>query len=162
MANRLIGLLLCGGVPIFAALTPSTASAAAVSFTCSPTKVNGSASALVDTSTTSGTFVNIPEAAVNFHQGGVSASCVIVRFSAEAYSNNLVIVRAYLDRTTAALPNEVIYTGHDPNFLVRVRSYEFVFPSVAPGNHTVRMQFRSGDGESALVTRYNTIVQFAP
>jgi len=162
MTTRFVRAPLCGGLLMLTMLTPATAPAAQVTFTCSPTKVKGTVSDLTNTSTVSGTFVHIAEAVVPFLQGGVSASCVIVRFSAETYSHNIAIVRAYLDKTTAALPNEVIYTGTDANFLVRARSYEFVFPSVAPGNHTVRMQFRSGDGEIVTVSRYNTTVHFAP
>ena len=74
MTTRVLGPLLCGGLLMFAVLTPATAPAAPVSFACSPTKVKGSASALDGSLKTSTTYGNIPEATVNFVQGGASAS----------------------------------------------------------------------------------------
>ncbi len=76
--------------------------------------------------------------------------------------NNIVFVRAYLDNTTAALPFEVQYSGDDGNF-AHAHSYEFVFPSVAPGAHVVRGEFRSNlNGNTVTVLRHTTVVQFAP
>jgi len=42
------------------------------------------------------------------------------------------------------------------------RSFEFIFPSVAPGNHTVRMQFSSDKGNLVHVKNHNMVVQYTP
>lgn len=167
MTNRFLGPLLCGSLLLFAVLTPAAAPAAPVNGVCSPTKMKYSASAKNSSQTTSTTFVNIPEAGFNFVQGGSSASCVLVRFSAETAigTNQILIVRAFLDNTTAALPAEAVYSsgrGDDNG----ARVFEFVFPSVAPGSHLVRMQFRSFFGSACpacvQIDRHNTVVQYAP
>jgi hypothetical protein len=105
--------------------------------------------------------VNIPEATISFVQGGTSASCVIVRFSAGICApGGGVYVRAFLDQTTAALPIDINYASNDACF--QAHAFEFIFPSVAPGVHTVRMQYRSLSGTIVYVARHNTVVQFAP
>lgn len=164
MTIRFIGPLLCGGLLLLAVLTPATAPAAPVIFHCSPTKVKGSASALDNSTTTSTTFVNIPEATVTFTQGGAHASCVIVRFSAVAMGgSDNIFVRAFLDQTTAAIPDDVRYT-RSQSFTSEAHSFEFIFPRVAPGSHAIRMQFRaeSSGGGGVTVDRHTTVVQFAP
>jgi hypothetical protein len=151
---------------LFAALTPATALAAPVGGTCSPTKLKYLASALETASNSTTAFANIPEASVTFAQGGTKPSCVIVRFSARTHTdsspaNNVVVIRAFLDNTTAALPAEVGYSGDDGT-VFRAHSFEFIFPSVAPGVHTVRMQFRNRLGGTSRVLVHNTVVQYAP
>lgn len=164
--RKITASLAAGGAALLIAmLTPAAAPAAPVNFTCSPTKVKGSVSALDTGTTTSPAFVNIPEATVAFKQGGTTASCVIVRFSAHAFADAglSLVIRAYLDNTTAALPAEVTYATGENLPGGGARSYEFVFPNVAPGNHLVRMQFRSATGDFAvLVLRHTTVAQFAP
>jgi hypothetical protein len=132
--------------------------------TCNPTKVKAVASVVeVSRGSNSATFAQIPEASVSFTQGGASASCVLVRFSAETFAegNENTLIRAFLDGVTAGLPAEVQYSGTD-NGQFSARSFEFIFPSVAPGAHVVRMQYRSRNGTFTKVLRHNTVVQFAP
>jgi hypothetical protein len=161
MTNRSIGPLLCGGL-LLAVLTPAAAPAAPTVVTCSPTKMKVVASdPTIQSQTTSATFANIPQTKVGFTQGA-AGGCVIVRFSAQtsATLNATLIIRAFLDNANAALAAKVAYT--DNNGGVGAHSYEFIFPSVIPGPHTVRMQFRSLTGIAAVVVRQNTVVQFAP
>lgn len=161
MTIRLSGTLLGGGLLILAALAPEAASAAPpVRFDCSPTQVRGIASdaqAVTDKTT----FVNIPETAVTFRQGGSRASCVIVRFSAEVLLQipSGMEVRAMIDDTMLAFPRNAIYlataccalSGH---------TFEFVFPNVRPGIHTLRMEYRSESTDPVFLMRHNTIVHF--
>jgi hypothetical protein len=164
MKFRSIGPLLCGGLLLLAVLTPVSAPAGPVNFSCSPTKVRGSASAKDGSVTTSHLFANIPEASVAFTQGGASPSCVLVRFSAATFAGgaNNVVVRAFLDGNIVALPTELQYSGYDAN-VVLARTFEFVFPSVAPGPHALHMQFRSlANGSSSYIHRHNVVVQYAP
>src|SRR4051812_19650762 len=132
MTIRFIGALLCGGLLLLvrsAALAAATPTAGA----CKPTSVRYLAAAdFIVSSTTSGTFVDVPQARVTFIQGGASASCVIVRFSAGTYAtgvNEGIILRAYLDNTTAALPSALQFSGDDTT-KIRVHSFDFIFPSI--------------------------------
>ena len=163
MSNRFIGPLLSGGLLLLAVLTPATAPAAPVKFACSPTKMAGSASVLNGSTTTSQfpAFVNIPQAVVSFTQGGVVASCVIVRFSAQTYApaGRSIVVRAFLDNATTAVPAWIEYSGNDASDN-HARSYDFVFPSVAVGAHLVCMQFSSTTTAFVGVNYHTTIVQY--
>ena len=148
-----------------ALLTPAAAPAAPTVVNCSPTKMKIVASTLVSNSPASNSFSNIAETTVGFTQGGINASCVIVRFSAETFSigaaNNLRI-RPFLDNTTTAFPPHVRYSGDDGT-VSTVHSFEFVFPSVAPGNHAIRIQgMSSAGGGSSTLSNRTTVVQFAP
>ncbi len=156
--------LLFGGVLIFAGLAPAGISAAPTVVSCSPTKVKAALS-ILDSSTTVQSFVNMPEAAVNFVQGGKKPSCVIVRFSAEvaAAQNTAMFVRAVLDNATVAIPSPQQFTvNQGPIFAFAAHSYDFVFPSVTPGTHIVRMQYGSSNGEDVRMQNRATIVHFAP
>jgi hypothetical protein len=162
MPIQFVRPVLCAGL-IYAALTSHAALAAPVSVTCAPTKMRIMASSLPNTNTTNTTFKTVPEAIVTFTQGGTSPSCVVVRFSAETNvpgGAGIGRVRALLDNVTAAVPDEVQFSGADIAGLAR--AYDFVFPSVAPGSHVLRMQFRSSNGQSVFLDRHTTIVQHAP
>ena len=84
--RTLAQIALGGAALLLIALMPTTAPAAPTSVTCSPTKMKISVSTLEDSKTSSQTFKTVPEATVSFTQGGASASCVVVRFSASTYS----------------------------------------------------------------------------
>ncbi len=169
LRSRMIPSFVAGGAALLlaaslAVLTTANAPAAIVTSSCSPTKVRYMASDLDASSTTSVQFVQVPEAVVSFTQGGTGASCVLVRFSAQVFvasgAGSTGIFRAFLDNTKAALPESVQFTGNSTSN--EARSFEFIFPLVAPGNHVVRMQFRSNTGTNVFVERHNTIVQHVP
>ena len=156
---RLINQM-CGGLLMLALLTPPAASAAPTIGACSPTKVKYIVSTLVH-QTNLPTYGNIPEAALGFVQGGIRASCVIVRFSAEVFAgpSDFLYLRAFLDGTTAALPVEIQFAVADATG-PSARSFEFVFPNVPPGNHVVRMQYRSGGGGFVTIWDHTTVLQY--
>jgi hypothetical protein len=113
--------------------------------------------------TSSQTFQDFSEAQLVFVQGGAGPSCVVVRFSAEAgasLSPNAVVVRARLDSVTSAVPDGVVF-GVSEDYQV-ARSYEFIFPNVAPGRHVVKMQFRSANGGTVFIGIHSTIVLHTP
>lgn len=155
-------IALCGGLLMLAALTPSTASATPTIGACSPTKSSYVVS-IRNSQRSSTTFGNVPETSVNFVQGGAKASCVIVRFSATTFGAKMM-VRAFLDGVTVSIPDEVLFSSGDNNGLGGAHSFEFVFRSVAPGSHIVRMQYRSDPFAPGTVTmqRHITVVQHAP
>jgi hypothetical protein len=155
---------LCAAINLafmFAVLMPADAPAAPVTVACSPGKMKIVASSLDQSFRTAETFGNIPEATVTFTQGGTGPSCVLVQFSAGTFQlgGDSVMVRAYLNNTTAAVPAEVQYsTDNGVAHASNASSYQFVFPSVAPGNHTLRMQYRSNGGDGVFVHRHTTVV----
>ena len=152
---------LIAGSLLSVALVPVEAPAAPTVFSCSPTKVIGVASVAAG-SVVSTSFVNIPEAGVNFTQGGAAASCVIVRFSAETLAGiggaDILFVRAFLDNTTAAQPPFARYSAVENVY--RAHTFEFVFPSVTPGAHTIRMQYRSSSGSLVSVGLHTLVVHY--
>lgn len=96
-------------------------------------------------------FVNLKDGEVTFTQGGASAGCVIARFSAEtdAPGTGGIDVRLRLGDGTIARPAPVFWTT-DHSEGPSVQSFEFVFPNVAPGSRTVRVQWRSEDGRQVF------------
>lgn len=162
MKTRFVGAPLCSGLLLLVVLVPAAAIAGGTTVSCGPTQTKAVIASPGGVATQSMTFKNIPDASVNYTSGG-NTSCVIVRFTAETSAgvNRVIIVRAFLDNVTAALPDEVRYSGSD-GASYRAHGYEFIFPSVDPGKHVVHMQFRSEDGGPVLMQNHTTVVQYAP
>ena len=127
---------------------------------CTTTKTRYAAANAGGT-THSTTPVNFLENVVGFTQGGASAGCVIVRFSAMAEGDNgyTVAVRAIMDGATTGLPAEVLFSdGGD--LVSQARSFDFIFPNVSPGTHSIRIQFRSPTGIDVSIGQHNIVVQY--
>jgi hypothetical protein len=155
-----------GGVAGGAGGAKATSSVATTG-TCTMKKANFTASTLDFSTTTSATFVNIPEGLVSFTQGGSTSGCVIVDFSGMVFANAagaaLEYVRAVLNTGAVAVPFETQFNGDDDEDAdgrwARSHAYTFVFPSVAPGAHTIQMQFRSlVAGQTVFMHRHTTVV----
>ena len=158
-----------GTVLLVASLAADGASAAPVTGSCSPTRIKFLASDATFFTTTSTSFGNVAQGTVNFTQGGAAPSCVIVSLSANSFAVGNspstpapLSVRLMLDGTTPALPNEVDFSdGNDSGN--QARAFDFIFPSVEPGPHTIRVQIKTtSDALLADLNRHNIIVQFAP
>lgn len=143
------------------ALLPVTSQADPTTGACEPTSVKFIASEPLTFISASDAYSDLPQARVAFRQGGRKASCVLVRFSANANgAQSDLLFRALLDGTEA-LPVELIATdGADIGSATR--RFTFVFPSVMPGRHTLTMQHRRFNGTTATIKAHNTIVWFAP
>jgi hypothetical protein len=92
---------------------------------------------LTFTTTTPTTFATIP---INV-KGHVN-TCVIVHLTAQAYangSNHLLFAHALLDGGNST-SGDIQIVGDDPGTFSDSYSYDYVFPSVAPGLHTVVVQ----------------------
>lgn len=152
-----------GGIPGGA---KATASAAATTAKCNVGTADFTASTLDFSSTTSATFVNIPEGAVSLTLGGTVHDCLIVHFSGMSFAANgvaLELVRALLDGVTVAVPSETQFSGDDDEEgdgrWSRSHGYIFVFKNIAPGAHTVQMQFRSNTaGQTVSMHLHTTVV----
>jgi hypothetical protein len=155
MTFRSISQLVCASF-LFATFAPAPATAGtAVSCNPAPARLKALVGSAFVADTNSATFVNLGQTRVLFTQA--TAGCVIVRFSAEASTTGSgMLVRAILDSVDVALPAQVHFAVNDGSPGV-ARSYEFIFPNVAPGTHEVRMQFHSGDGASTVFVNNRTI-----
>ncbi len=128
------------------------------------TKINYKSDDSIDHSTFSTSFVNVPKASVGFNQGGSSSGCVIVTFTAEAFTDpdGLMQVRARLDDSVTAAPGVVQFSGDEDEDAdgrwARSHAFTFIFPSVAPGSHLVRIQFRTVDFFRQVVIHKHTVV----
>ena len=138
-----------------AALDPPTVGA------CSPTRIKFMASDASSFTTTSTSYVDLPQARIAFRQGGASPSCVLVRFSAAPFANRNMGFRALLDGV-AGIPFEgQISDGADMG--ANARRFTFIFPDVAPGDHLVQIQHQmTSQGGVVHMNAHNTIVSFRP
>ena len=112
-------------------------------------------------STYSVNFVDVPDSSINVNIGGVNPSCVIVTFSASArVVNSIMYVRAYIPQLGAtAQPETAFFTALSGN-LFHAHSMQFVFPSIPPGQYSVRVQFRSQNGQLVVVGTRTVTVQY--
>lgn len=164
MTIRLFGALLCSGVTAFAILVPDGAGAAPVTGACRPTALKYSASSPTDATRSLEGFAPIPEARIAFTQGGTNASCVIVRFSAATtpQDGGIVAIRPVIDGDLAVFPLPISTDYSADTIWQTATSFEFIFPSVAPGQHVVRMYYRSPQGTQVRVHHYNMVIQYVP
>lgn len=118
-----------------------------------------------DIFTTSTSFVDISGAGVSISVGGTTPSCVIVTYSGrvtalDGAGNEGMYVRPLMDSITDALPTNIVFTANDNSGLYDAHSFTWVFPSVSPGNHQVKMQFRSETGSSVSIFGHTVLVQY--
>lgn len=100
--------------------------------------------------TTSITFKDVPNTALEFRTRRSGDRCLIVRFSVEAYpgSNGDFFVQVLLDGLTQAQPGVVRWGDFSMN--VVPASFEFIFPGpISPGDHEVKVQWRAQQGNPA-------------
>jgi hypothetical protein len=107
-------------------------------------------------STNSTGFVDVARSFRSFSVGGTKPSCVIVRFSAQAFANGLgeaMIVQALLDGKVS-IEGPILFVA-DSDFFAGAHAYTFLFPSVSPGQHSVRMEYRSLNSGTVAINDYN-------
>jgi hypothetical protein len=110
-------------------------------------------------STVSTTYVDVPDMSVTFTAGGTRTFCATATFSAFTFApaGALLYVQALMDGTVVGAPGEQQFSGDDGLWAV-AHAFTFVFPSVAPGAHTIKIQYRSYDGKSVFVHRRSLVV----
>jgi hypothetical protein len=116
--------------------------------------------------TGSSVFVDIPETAVGFVQGGANSSCVVVSFSAELemQAGEAMEFRPTLDGAVPSTLGPPFFT-FSSNGGITTATMTFIFGKVGPGSHQVRLQARAvGDGiiSARAVTSRTTLVQYRP
>lgn len=168
-AGLVSGLLWLWTVPAWAQSTgvpfgESATADLAVSGTCRATTISFVTGETTGESTTSTTFVDVPDMSVSFDIGGAANGCVKVEFSAYVFaaSGRLIIVRALLDGATAGSPSQVQFSGDDDENAdgkwARSHAFNFAFPNVAPGTHTITIQWLSFDGGTVFMHRRSMFV----
>jgi hypothetical protein len=155
--SALIGVVLAASSIEFA----TAGLALAHSGKCAPTATQSRTSTLEVSNT--GDLEPIIESSITFVQGGSIASCIIVTFSSEAKTDGKTVqafVQAEIDGTDIGSPGEVSFAAQDT---FQARSFTFVFPSVLPGSHIIKMRSeRNGDRGTAVFGLRTLIVQHAP
>lgn len=151
-----------GRLPDASASTTAPVSGHCVSMTAIDFQSDNSLNA----STTSSNFVNVPNALISFTQGGAGNGCVIVTFNADAWapSGRLLQVRTLLDGAVVAQPGLMQLSGDDDENnngkWSRAHSATFILPSVAPGAHTIAVQYASGNsGFRVYLYKHSTVIQ---
>lgn len=137
---------------------PADGNAAATTFNCSPSKasiVMAPGGIVNDTATA---FVAVPGGTTIFTQGGTAKSCVIVVFSAGVATNGLLAIRAVLD--AAVMANPSIATFIAQNNTEEARSRTFIFKNVAPGPHSIAIQYQTT--AATILGSTHLIVHYAP
>jgi hypothetical protein len=108
-------------------------------------------------STTSTTFVAVPQSGIQFAQGGSASGCVIVTFTAVLTVDNAwMYVKATLDGKNPLDPEAGVWRV----IAQESRTAVFVFRNVAPGSHTIVMKFRSSNGGNVTVYNRTTTVSY--
>lgn len=132
---------------------------------CSPQKIRYKTSSESVTTSQTG-WTNVPYAGIAFTQGGSEPSCVIVRFSAMAAAEypRWIGLRVAIDGNKIgppeiASPGEIQFEGYTE--LSAARSFDFVFPAVAPGKHTIHVQWKYQNPLGIVwMHERTTIIQF--
>ena len=162
LSSKLAIATLAGAALSVAAATPITAAPIAAG-NCVATATKYKVS-ITEESTTSGNFVTVGDTVIDFNQGGSGKSCVIVSFSAAATAgvSETMIVRALLDGTTACLPAINVFVRGNATAIAPLADHamNFVCPSVAPGSHTVKMQFGTANGTKVTLLGRTMLVHY--
>jgi hypothetical protein len=110
-------------------------------------------------STSSTTFVNVPDTALNFTLGGENPTCVIIVFTTQvlATADENMVIRARIDGGIGiGVPAE--FAMGPGTGTTEARPGQFVFDNVSPGSYTARMQFRSVTGTTVTLTRPTMVI----
>ncbi len=111
--------------------------------------------------TNSTAYVNVIDTPIAFTQG--RTDCVIVSFSSEAYAaaNTSMFVQAVLDGNVCE-PSDTVFVRSNatPSFNA-AHAMNFLCLDVAPGNHAVKMQFRSSSTAGVELNFRTMIVHYA-
>jgi hypothetical protein len=100
-----------------------------------------------EVTTTSAGFVDVPRGALGF--SFTEKGCMVVRFSAETRmpgNPEAIYVQVVLDGATIARPGPVLWAASLTGMTSGAVSFEFMFPFVSPGAHTLAVQWRTEQG----------------
>jgi hypothetical protein len=107
-------------------------------------------------STSSVNLVDVEGSGISFNVGGTGNSCVIVSLGAQAFAPGiaaLMRVRALLDGKPS-IDGEIQLVAESVSFS-DAHAYNFLFPSVTPGNHFFSMQYRSPNADEVFINDFD-------
>jgi hypothetical protein len=157
LRNTFVIAQLIAAVLSLATLTPT---AAAVVGSCETTATKSKWTTTFD-STMSTSFVTMPEMAANITQG--ATDCVIVAFFAQVgtVANEAMHVQATIDGLSCG-PLDPMFVENGSEALTSSHAMAFLCNAVAPGPHTIRMQYRSFGGGQVIVQQRMMLVHYTP
>ncbi len=127
-------------------------------------KIDGITDDSTGKSTSSTSFVDIPNTAIAVDIGGSATTCAKVEFSAYAFATTGGTALLYVQVTrdgAACAPGEVQFSGDDDEDgdgrWARSAAYNFLC-TVTPGVHTFKAQFRSLDGGLVFIHKSSLFV----
>ncbi len=128
------------------------------------TKIDGITDDSTGKTTSSTTYVDIPNTTIAVSIGGTVNTCVKVEFSAWTFAatggSALLFVRVTQDGVACA-PGETQFSGDDDEDgdgrWARSHAFNYLC-AVTPGAHTYKAQFRSFDGGAVFVHRTSLFV----
>jgi hypothetical protein len=126
----------------------SKVGARAVSNCNGATKIDVAQSGVSQT-TSSTAFVDVVGSSITFTTK--ATKCVLVDFSGQVFSpgaSGLMFVQAVLDGSASV--DGAIQFQSESNSLSNAHAYNFIFPSVSIGTHTVKMQYRTNNAANAV------------
>jgi hypothetical protein len=116
----------------------------------------------VNTTTSSTSFVTLFGGTRTINVGGTASTCVVVDLSVQGFAptaatDTLMMVRVLLDGVSSA--NGEIQMVAESDTWSDAHAYNFVFPSVPPGFHTITLQFRTFfSGDTVHINDYSAII----
>ena len=146
------------GVP--ADINPSISQPLATNGLCTGAggKISYAQNDFIGDSTISTSHVDVPGMSRVITIGGTATTCIAVQYSAFVFAPNseLMFVQATVDGFPC-LPGEVQFEGNSGTWATS-RAFNFVCPSVSPGAHTVKMQYRSNGGNIVFTHKRSMII----
>jgi len=108
--------------------------------------------------TTSSTYVDVPNSSVSFTTAGSATSCLTVVFTAVAYSpTGAIRIRAVLGSNTVSSQTDIQFVGQGLPY-ADSHTFTFYFKGVRPGKHTIRIQWLSAQGAAVYMWQHTTVV----
>jgi hypothetical protein len=149
------------------ALGPGPLPAGAVSVTTScgtlsrvKTRIDRPAAPMIASSSA---YADVGNSSLSFTIGGSGKSCVIVTYAGRmrAVTPEALWMRAVMDGSKIGEPGEVVMTADDGGAgSYAAHSFTWLFPSVSPGGHVVKFQFRTELGSPAGIFQHTVVVQY--
>ena len=155
--------LLCIAVPALADFDkhgqPQSLPPAISSGSCVETAMKYSVSTDLQT-TGSKSYTDVGGTNISFDQG--TSGCAEISFSAEGATvpGEILITRVLLDNATACLPDANFFASDSPSSALADHAMNYICTGVAPGSHTVKVQFRSRFGHKVALDYRTTIVRY--
>lgn len=145
---------------VMLSLAASGAAADTDAGSCEPDAMTYKAMTDVNTVMNGTSFANVSGMSRTFRQGGTAASCVVVTFSAIAFTSNgeTLFVEARLDDDAICSPFGGIFVANrtDPASY----SMTYVCSAVSTGRHSVTMQAKTDGGTNVTLSNRSMVVQY--